>query len=593
MSRLPNHVTVEVTQEFEQIPAPDHEHDSSWVVRGSATDLTGPVVFLVHATTASGGWFGDPHEAGSRAAVDAATLSQLDAFPGVVWAPRYRQASTRAFHERDSGGELAYDLAQQDVARAFSQFLADDARRPGPPRPVVLVGHSQGARHVRALVEEFFDHEGLAARLVAAYVVGVSVPADDALLRRFPVATAPDQCGVVVTYQARLGTPEKQDAGPGGASPTVGECVGAAALGADTLGARTERGYLVVPRAEIGELAAQALPDGRLHHVEVEALAGVLAADVRRRTRSWRMAQPTYEDGVAPTRQPDELTVVPVDTDLAVEAWPGARGRTYAMAEGLAHVVDLPGPTEGALPPVVLLHKLGGWVAEWRGVAERLATRRRVLVVDLPGHGGSAQCAPAPWIHWPEDSATEVHRLLQHLETGRVHLMGCSLGGVVATSIAARHPGQVLSLTLLGSSLTAPLGAARTLEIDRSVRPGFGAGWVPRPGQNGRSGTDDPAVLADQDASRARAGTWVRPSERGVGLSGVDHVLRQVEAPVMYLNGENAGYRVYESKVLDLVEDVRVRVVAGAGSFVHQERPAEVVELWNEFVGGLEVQTTP
>jgi pimeloyl-ACP methyl ester carboxylesterase len=44
----------------------------------------------------------------------------------------------------------------------------------------------------------------------------------------------------------------------------------------------------------------------------------------------------------------------------------------------------------GAGEPVVLVHGLGGWAGNWRAVAPLLARSHRVLVPELPGHGGSA-----------------------------------------------------------------------------------------------------------------------------------------------------------------------------------------------------------
>src|SRR5689334_20975521 len=44
----------------------------------------------------------------------------------------------------------------------------------------------------------------------------------------------------------------------------------------------------------------------------------------------------------------------------------------------------------GAGPPVVLVHGLGGAAANWLAIAPELAQTRRVVVPDLPGHGGSA-----------------------------------------------------------------------------------------------------------------------------------------------------------------------------------------------------------
>src|ERR1700722_14105875 len=52
----------------------------------------------------------------------------------------------------------------------------------------------------------------------------------------------------------------------------------------------------------------------------------------------------------------------------------------------------------GEGPPVILLHKLGGWIADWRYIAPALGTRHRVIVIDSPGHGDSAVEGPIPYL---------------------------------------------------------------------------------------------------------------------------------------------------------------------------------------------------
>ncbi len=48
----------------------------------------------------------------------------------------------------------------------------------------------------------------------------------------------------------------------------------------------------------------------------------------------------------------------------------------------------------GAGPPLVLVHGLGGWAGNWRAVASRLVGDHRLIVPELPGHGGSDPPCP-------------------------------------------------------------------------------------------------------------------------------------------------------------------------------------------------------
>src|ERR1051325_10915291 len=96
----------------------------------------------------------------------------------------------------------------------------------------------------------------------------------------------------------------------------------------------------------------------------------------------------------------------------------GVRLRSFAAGSG----VD-----------VALLHGFGGAASNWALVAPALAERCRVLVPDLPGHGGSS-ALPGP-AETLDPYADRVAALLR----GPSVLVGHSLGAVVALRLASRH----------------------------------------------------------------------------------------------------------------------------------------------------------
>ncbi|MBO9421381.1 alpha/beta fold hydrolase [Labrenzia sp. R4_2] len=96
--------------------------------------------------------------------------------------------------------------------------------------------------------------------------------------------------------------------------------------------------------------------------------------------------------------------------------------------------------------PVILLHGFGGDRQTWVNIQTGLASRKRSLAFDLPGHGEA--------LDWPKVghagiSAKAVTQSLEALELKRVHLVGHSMGGAVAALVALRAPELVASLTLL------------------------------------------------------------------------------------------------------------------------------------------------
>jgi len=101
---------------------------------------------------------------------------------------------------------------------------------------------------------------------------------------------------------------------------------------------------------------------------------------------------------------------------------------------------------DGDNTPVVLLHGFGGDRQTWLNIQTGLASRKRSIAFDLPGHGEA--------LDWPRIgnagvSAKAVAQSLDALELPKVHLVGHSMGGAVAALIALRDPDRIASLTLL------------------------------------------------------------------------------------------------------------------------------------------------
>lgn len=110
----------------------------------------------------------------------------------------------------------------------------------------------------------------------------------------------------------------------------------------------------------------------------------------------------------------------------------------------MLHFID----TGAGQEAVLLLHGLGSRGADWQPQIEALAGSYRVIAPDLRGHGRS----PAPPGAWQmRDLADDVQRLLASLGLRRCHVVGFSLGGMVALELAARAPHSIHSLTLINS----------------------------------------------------------------------------------------------------------------------------------------------
>ncbi len=162
-------------------------------------------VFYLHPTSYLGGrWNGPTDDASLNAATDrVATGIQAAAFNGccAVYAPRYRQANGMSFPWPSADGERAFELAFQDVRRAFDAFQA----RRGPGRPFLLAAHSQGTVLAERLLYEVVSGGALRDQLVAAYLPGGRLTAAGLRERAPDLAAcgAADDLHCVVAWNAK------------------------------------------------------------------------------------------------------------------------------------------------------------------------------------------------------------------------------------------------------------------------------------------------------------------------------------------------------------------------------------------------------
>lgn len=131
-----------------------------------------------------------------------------------VWAPMYRQVTLRGLIKGIAGsGGSADAVAYGSLLDGWKDFLAhhDDGK------PIILIGHSQGASILIQLVRNQIDGDPvLRSRLVSAVMVGgnVQVPQGKTVggsFRTVPTCTAPAQVGCVIAYST-FGSPPPADA---------------------------------------------------------------------------------------------------------------------------------------------------------------------------------------------------------------------------------------------------------------------------------------------------------------------------------------------------------------------------------------------
>ncbi len=232
----------------------------------------------------------------------------------------------------------------------------------------------------------------------------------------------------------------------------------------------------------------------------------------------------------------------------------------------------------GAGPTVVFLHGIGGDAESWLPELEALANQYRAIAWDMPGYGGS----PAlPEMTFPA-LAGALQDMLDKLDNDRVHLVGHSIGGMVALEFAATFPERVASLTLYATSPSfgkpdgdwqrdflkarlAPLDAGKRMS---DLAPSIVESLVgDEPDAKGITRATAAMGRVPEPAYRAAMQCLVTFDRRGA--------LPGVSVPTLVLAGEkddNAPAAMME-RMAAKIPGARFRVIPGAGHLAHFEQP--------------------
>lgn len=109
------------------------------------------------------------------------------------------------------------------------------------------------------------------------------------------------------------------------------------------------------------------------------------------------------------------------------------------------------GPRGGR--PLVFLHPVGLDLTWWGAQIEAFGRDHDVVAFDLPNHGLSGPLDAPPSFAL---MAKSLEGVLAHVAAGPVHLVGMSVGGMIAQTFALQHPELVCSLSLVATLCTFP-----------------------------------------------------------------------------------------------------------------------------------------
>ena len=252
---------------------------------------------------------------------------------------------------------------------------------------------------------------------------------------------------------------------------------------------------------------------------------------------------------------------------------------------------------EGTGPAVLVLHGFTGTGHSMEAVSGPLRVQNRVIVPDLIGHGQSD--APDHVDPYRTQAVvSQLTALLDHLDVDEVAIVGYSLGGRVALSLACAIPARISRLVLIAStggieddSLRHQRRAADEALADSLDAEGIGAfvdHWEALPIFASQQALS-PGVQADIRSTRLGQRTHgLANSLRGIGAGSMPHLwanLVPVSAPTMLIAGElDERYVAFGRRLAAVLSNGRLRVIPGVGHAVHVEAPALCAEVIVDFL---------
>lgn len=248
-----------------------------------------------------------------------------------------------------------------------------------------------------------------------------------------------------------------------------------------------------------------------------------------------------------------------------------ARGTSWEVA----------GPEDA--PPIVFVHGAMMGRSVWRPQVDALKDRYRCISVDQPGHGTLRDRA-----FTLDVAVANVLEAIDQAAGGRAVLVGLSLGGYVAITLAGRYPDRVRGLVIAGCTRE-PAGLSRVgfhayswslrLVPERLVRVVALAWFRIRYG-----GEVAAAITAGGHFSRGGS----RAVRQLVG-GGFRERLMAYRGPILAVNGAtDLVFAIGAKSFLAGVPRATYRVIARAGHLSNVDRPAAFTGLVEEFIGTLE-----
>ena len=232
----------------------------------------------------------------------------------------------------------------------------------------------------------------------------------------------------------------------------------------------------------------------------------------------------------------------------------------------------------GRGPAVLMLHGIGSNSRSFRHQVAALADRYTCIAWDAPGY---ARSDDPPRAFTMDDLADYAVGLLDHLAIPRAHVLGTSLGGVIAQALYHRHPERVRSLLLADTNPGS--GSLPEPERSRRVQARLDALATQTPRQIAEAraphvvSPNAPATLVHEvaDIMAEIRPLGYRAAAIAMGTTDLSQQLPRISVPALILVGEldTVTPPATAELLARAIPNARLVVIPGAGHLSHQEQP--------------------
>lgn len=238
--------------------------------------------------------------------------------------------------------------------------------------------------------------------------------------------------------------------------------------------------------------------------------------------------------------------------------------------------------TAGAGAPLLMIHQSGNSSEEYAGLVPYLADRYRLIALDLPGHGRSADPDEEPGV---DDYAAAARAVLDALEVKKTHILGHHGGCLTAMSLLAHEPDR------FDKAIFSGIGGMRTEKENHAFREKVMATDTNVSAESAFMGdawmryiamaSDGAAVSDTLKPFIAFLQARLRPY-RGVLINlNWDRrpAMAKLRGPILLVQGDKDGFVHDQESLLSALPNSERLVLEGCGAFMFYDRPKTCADM--------------